>query len=271
MKKLMLVASAIIMSGLAASAADTVYSVNVAGFSRIELPPGKQVLAGLQLDPFDATLLGLFGTNQLTAGDGTKSAGHRKADKISLWDATSVPPGYTIYAIRNDDMKFHYVTNWLSPTSINPPITNGDGMWIQSGDTNLSNPSKVITLMGKAVATATQELEIVRGLQMLSYPFSSPMLLDTADFLADGASLGDGTKSAGHRKADKISVWSPSPGSWTIYALKDNGKWYYVTNWLGNAPSNVVFPLSQGFWYDHFTGGSTFVWSETNMYLNNLQ
>lgn len=242
----------------AAVAADTVYSVNVAGFSRVSVPPSNGlVLAGMSLRPFDATFLGVFGTNQLRS-----AALYNSADRIKLWDTASQT--YLTYA-QKPDGTFHPATNlteWLTGPAVNPVLTNGMAFWIQSPGS--STTTNVLTFMGEAVDSPALTANIVTGLQMRAYPFSSAINIQNTHFAQDGA-----TSNALYNNADWIQVWEGR--AYVRYALKNDGKWHKATNlteWLTGPAASNAFDVSQGFWY---TAKKAFVWSETNCYLGNLR
>lgn len=246
------------------SEAGTRYSANVVGFSRVSVPPSnKQALVGMSFKPFDATLAGVLGTNQLRA-----AGSYSNADQVIFWDTVSKQ--YRSYALKTNDYQFHGCLNeseWNGPAT-NPPLTNGVGFWLLSPTGAASSIS--VTFMGEVVGTSTQQIAITNSLQLICYPFSAELNLVDADFKNDGASKGKNVN-GGYAKADQIAVWTPVPGSYTTVALKTNDNWYYISSWTGGAPvTDMVFTLSRGFWYIHYTGGAPFVWSETNRYLDNL-
>jgi hypothetical protein len=262
MKRLFFVAVGLGILVMVSSAVE-VTSVNVVGYKKVVIPPGQKFnMVGMNFDAFDATLLGVFGTNQLNQGTATA---FKKADKVYIWDtALGDSGGFRVYA-QKDDRQFYDVGAWGgSPT--NPPLTAGTGMFLQSGFA--ASETNEIVLMGEAVDVEEQQMDVVEGFQVMAYPFSSDINIQDTDFANDGARKGTATA---FKKADKLYEWDlnlGTEGGFNVYGLKDDDQWYDVGAW-GGAPVDVDIKVGAGFYYESFNTNG-FVWSETNQYLDNL-
>ena len=249
--------SAWFLSPAAASAEENIFGANVCGYTRVYLPPSNGlVLAAMNFRPFDPTLLGVFGTNQLRSGFFASAA-----DKVIFWDPATQQ--YQQYALRNTDWQFHGCRNAQQWTNapMNVALSNGAAFWIQSP--NSSTTTNAIVFMGQAVESAGYSSGMISGLQMRCYGLSSEINIQDTHFAADGA-----TPYILYSQADRINVWTN--GGYMSYALKDDGKWYPARNlpeWMLSPPTSNVFQLGQGFWYQ---ARNPFVWTETNQYSRNL-
>lgn len=238
------------------AASNEVSSVNIVGYN-VDLVPGSNNfnLVAVQFDAFDPTLLGVFGTNQLTAGGFPA-----QADSVYLYDPSAVPP-YTTYALKTPfgagAIQFYDTSDWFGSAS-NPPIPAGTAMWLQS--TPGTSPAKTVTLAGEAVADPIVTNGIVAGFQLMGYPFSSEIDLNDTDLGTQGTA---GTFPA---QADQIFVWNGA--GYNSYALKDQGggatAWFDQGAWFAATPPAIPIPLGRGFWY---LAKSGFAWAEGNPYL----
>lgn len=233
-----------------ANAATNVSSMNIVGNMIFQLPPtGQYLQVGIQFDAFDATLVGVLGTNQLRSGNLPA-----QADKVYIWD-TAGTPGYKTYALKTSTKQYHYTTNWSGPP-VNPPLVVGQAIWLQSALTS-AMPAE-ITVLGEVVAAATQAVTIVTGFQMIAYPFSCDVNLQDMGFSYDGAQAG-----LLPGNADQIYAWQKN--AYQGYGLKSSDHlWHHLTNWSG-AAADVNMILGQGFWYlSRKTGQWT--WHPTNSF-----
>jgi len=254
MKKILIVLTAVLMIGAIFVMAD-VTSQNVVGFSKVTIPATNGLtLIAIPFDAFSNTLAGVFGTNQLIQGT-TKSAAN--ADKVYIWNATL--QSFASYAQLTNG-EFYSLSGWPASKATNI-MSPGMGFWLQSSPTTAV--SRTITIMGEVVSVLTQSVEIIAGLQQISYPFSSSIALTNTDFGSDGINKGT-TKSAAN--ADKIYVWVVS--QYVAYALNGtDSKWYNVSGWPGTPATNTL-QMGEGFWFQRLS--NTMTWTETNKYAGNL-
>lgn len=259
MKRIGLSFLAVVLIAVAAYAATNVTSVNVVGYTKIQSPGSKLVLKAMSFDAFDQTLLGVFGTNQLNKA--TPRGGYGAADQIYIWDPSV--PKYNIYAQDTDGM-FYDVENWEAKDPVtNEIITAGTAFWILGGGTG--GTTNEITMMGEVVDVQTQNVDLVEGLNLISYPFSTGIKIPDTDLVDDGAKLA--TARGGYGAADQLYVWTGT--EYDIYAPDTNGVWRDIEDWTGEPVSNIL-EIGNGFWYFRQTGEGTLTWSETNLYLDNL-
>ena len=148
-----------------------------------------------------------------------------------------------------------YDTATFAPS--NAPLVPGQMFFVLTPDA--STTTNTLPLMGEVVTVVIQKIDIVPGLNGISYPFSSSVELQDTTFLADG-----GTSAFFPGDADQIWVL-PASGSWKNYFLNADGSWYDSDTF--SPVTDTALDLGQGFWYE---AKGAFTWSETNKYLNNL-
>ena len=163
MKKLLL--PTILTAGLlslSATAQESVHSVNIVGFQKVDLQPssGMQILAV----PFSRehnTLLDVFGTNSLRQSDFLAGC-----DRIILYD--NELQTYQRWAQWTDG-KFYRadnLTTWNAGIEGNPEIPVGTGFWVISASTPDTN---TLVFAGDVVGGETQGLPLNEGLQLIGY------------------------------------------------------------------------------------------------------
>jgi hypothetical protein len=248
---------AVLVAAAAYAATNGVTSVNVVGYTKVKAPGQEISLKAMSFDAFDQTLLGVFGTNQLNQA--TPKGGAGVADKIYLWDASV--PEYKIYA-QDSDGTFYDVADWQGAPVTDKLMTAGTAFWIRSADPE--GQTNEITLMGEVVEVVTQAVDMVEGLNLVSYGFSTDIRLPDTDLVNDGAALG--TPKGGAGVADKVYIWNGS--EYEIYAPDETGTWWNVDSWQTGSPASNLIEIGEGFWFRR--GSGTMTWDETNVYLNNL-
>jgi len=247
----------VVSMGFAAS--NEVSSVNIVGYN-VDMVPGSNRfnLVAIQFDAFDPTLEGVFGTNQLTAGQFPA-----QADKVYMYDPQATPP-YSSYSLKStfggDILGFFDTDDWFG-TSVNPSVPAGTAMWLQSAQG--SGPQKTVTVAGEAVAADAATNGIVSGYQLMGYPFSCERDLNDTDL------VGEGTAGGFPAQADQLFLWNGA--GYDSYALKDPGApggddyfWQDQNAWFGATPPAIPIPLGRGFWY---LAKGAFEWTEPNPYL----
>lgn len=253
MKKYFVAAIAVCLIASFVIIAEEVSSVNVVGYKKIDLPPsGKFIMLSVNFDAFEQTLLGVFGTNNLTKG---KSA---QADNIFIWDPSKGGVGgyWVYYQDANGDFRT-YVGDILTN---NAPVFTGQAMWIKSSP--LSMQTNQITLMGEVVPLPNQTIPMVEGFQMLGYGFSSDVALSNTAFFASGATGGKAAQS------DNMFIWDSNKGAAGGYHslyLDGSGVWRDI---VGDTEATNIIEMGKGFWYKAKAGSWT--WVETNQYIGNL-
>jgi hypothetical protein len=247
------------VSGLVLAQSNEVTSVNVVGYTKKSLPPGGRIIVGMPFDNLSNggtnTLLSLFGTNQLT-----KAVNYVNADRISIFDPAQTR--YQTYAMYIDGVfyKCNNGSEWNSNIVANATIIpNGSAFWIvRAGGAATTND---ITIMGQVVSVVTQQVGIVSGYQLVSYPFSSGTFITNLNTTAM-------TKANNYVNADRIVTWETD--HYQTYGLYTDGKWYKCnsgTEWNNSILATRALDIAEGIW---FIGKANFTWSETNKYLGNL-
>jgi hypothetical protein len=234
---------------------DAVFSVNVVGFQKMELPiDGRFRFASMPFNAGDSTLLDIFGTNSLR-----RSAFLSAADKVILYDNSEGT--YQRWAQRPDGLfyKANNATEWGAQQSGNPVITRGQGFWLASASGTQTN---IITLVGDVVMNPTSLIDLAAGFQIVAYPFSSDFNLEeTAGLTNSGAAA-----SAFLSLTDRLSLYDPETGTYQRYALFTDGKWYKANDaseWGQKIPATQTLPAGSAFWYE---AKNAFSWSENNPY-----
>lgn len=266
MKKAWMVALVLGVASTVAMAQTDVMSVNVVGFTKVNVKPGGQFnLLSLPfdaIDPADANLLGVFGTNSLTKLDPASFLPPPFADQVWLW-VPSVPEWKTYY--QSTDGNFYDADAWPAGTATNPAVLPGEGFLLQSDI--IETTTNTVALMGEVITASTQVVGIASGYQVVGYPFSSSIDIQNTSFkdMPGATRLPDPMLPPA--LADNVWVMDDA-GNYVNYYLHTDGQWYNASDWPAGTPvTDLVFQLGQGFWYQAI---GSFSWSETNKYLNNL-
>jgi hypothetical protein len=269
MKKLnVLFVTFLAISGFAFADSNTVASANVLGYTKITDPASNKL--ALVAAPFNcgtgtvSTLCDVFGTNQLR-----QSTSLIRCDQVILWNV--VEQKYVRYAQKSTGL-FYSSTNFgSSAPSVNPSVTRGEAMWIQSPITAYSPTSRTVIISGNVPSDGSYTNPIVGNsgapLSFIANPY--PVEVDINNLI----NTNDGAKgNASLLKADKIKLWSDANQQYVQLALKlsstvpaVNNKWLYQTNFgssVTSAPSIMIKP-GQGFWYQTT---NAFTWVETKTY-----
>jgi len=255
----LLAASVAFLPATSQAEEDAVFSVNIVGFQRQELPNAGGVI--LSAPPFRAaeanTLLDIFGTNTLK-----QSLSLFLCDQVILFDASRQV--YERWA-QSTDGKF-YRANSLQEWNIgiegNPVVPLGQGYWIRSASD--ASPDRSVTYVGNIILDEELSVEIVSGLQIISYPFSSNIDLQETAFGQSGAAQSDSLF-----LADSISVFEA--GAYSNYRLAADGVWYKansLSEWNQGIVATRTINAGDAVFY---RARQAFTWSETNKYLNSVQ
>ena len=239
------------------------YTQNVLGFQQVTVVSSN--LDGLLLGstPFyqdaahqvEASLDHVLGTR----GGAGETAD--MADNIFLYDPTNVLSHFTtywLYFYPGDD-EFNW--KWISTGGLatNVFVQPGQGFWYL----NRSASNLNITLAGNVVDDPVVTNDIVPGIQLLSYPFSKPILMtdmtltngvagETAD-VADNILLYDSTNVLSHF----TTYWL------YFYPGDDEFNWKWIST--GGLATNVFIQPGQGFWYIS-RSSTTSQWIEARPY-----
>ena len=224
-----------------------VTSVNIVGVDTITLKPGKRYIAAAKFyEPGGDgtnTLIKIFGTNQLL-----QAANYANADQVTVFN--TVTGKYQSYAQYTDGVFYRCNTMAEWNTGIvgdNDVIPKGSSFWIEHPAGTATNE---ITMTGEVLggASDTQDVAIVTGYQMASYPYATEIKIQDIAKLSEGA-----TGAANYANADQIVVWDTDAQRYQAYGLYDGDDTWYKCNTMaewnaGYVASNSV-PVSGGYWY----------------------
>ncbi|MFH0909468.1 MAG: hypothetical protein V1929_11970 [bacterium] len=238
-----------LLSAVASHAQDAAYSINIVGFQKIAAPPQFNMAS----TPFDAEILDI---NQAIGPQLTANTDFTNADNILLWDAGA------------QQYKLLYLSSlqtnkWvdLSTGVSSEPILVGKGMFIR----NRQAFTQSVVVAGDVVADAAMTNPVVLGFQMLAYPYSADIPLNSMAFTNGGFG------SNNFNNSDNIYLWDSTNQQYRTYFLAGNvGNPAANYKWISVTPpgiaSNVIVRTGDGFWYRHRENG--FNWVEVNPYPN---
>jgi hypothetical protein len=235
---------------------DAVYSVNIIGMQKVEVPPasiaGGRQLVGVPFDSMPGNL------DQIVGNTGVASSQASLADNIIIYDPlASASQKYKTYYLRvntsNSNKPMWRFAGTPQFWATNVYLYPGDGFWY------VNRAAQVLTnsMVGDVVMDDEVNISILPGLQLLSYPFSSSTTLG-------GLGLTNGVANSVPSLADGITIFDPyetSQNQYKTYYLRLNGStpsWRTTTSpqqWA----SNVVVEARQGFWYNSKTA-TGFTW-----------
>jgi hypothetical protein len=254
----LLAASVAFLPATSQAEEDAVFSVNIVGFQKQDLPPsGQFVLASVPFETGDpATLLSVFGTNTLRQNNNIGLC-----DRIILYDALTQTYQTWAQWTNGNFYRANNLSQWqaviFGNTPGNPEVPIGTGFWILSSATN------IINFVGNVVMVDQQVVPISTGLALLGYPFSSAVSIADLGLVSSGA-----TANNNYGLADQISIYEN--GAYRTYALRA-GKWYEansLANWRQEIEADFELQPGQGFFY---RAQSAFSWTENNPYLMSLE
>lgn len=219
------------------------YTLNVLGFQKLTIVStnsGGQVLGST---PFSQEATNRIAANlDHTLGtNGIAGFAPGSADNVIMYNKfTQTYVTYWLSANPNPLIFRHWVGAG-NALATNVFIEPGTGYWFL----NRASSNVTVVLAGNVVNEPTVTTSIVPGLQMLSYPFSSPVRM-TAMALTNGqAGLNVGT-------GDNIMLYEPTNQSFTTYWLSSNPNPILFRHWVGAGnilATNVFIQPGQGFWY----------------------
>lgn len=225
-----------------AFAQDTIYSLNVLGFQKHEIPNGSFAMVA---NPFDREGNEL---NTVLDGQMTGSGFVGIADKVFIWDP--VTSSY-ITVFKNGDGDWVYATNRTQLADI--PLNPGLGFWLENSQAEGS--TQTLVTVGNVISATNQSISVLPGFQILSYSYSAEVGLNQC-----GLTNGFGAPFFG--TADKIYAFDTQSQTYDTYFLKDDKKWYSAQDMLN--PAVVNLHPGQAFWYEH--KGTGYEWIETKPY-----
>lgn len=221
------------------------------GFVRINIPQNSQKLASIPFIPFNTNINNVF-QGQLT-GEATETP----ADKVIIYSvATQAYISYFKADNTGDSEKNgkFFSSDWTLSTLTFAP---GMAFWIQ----NCHSSSQNVFLAGELVLDNSKTLTLYPQMNLIAYPFSSRIALNSTDLKNDGAH-GAAAQSG---SPDVLSSVNPAADYW-LYVEEGNassGKWFDTDNLL----ANTYLAPGKGYWYNRQLT-SSFYWSEIRPYEN---
>lgn len=241
---------------------NSVYSINVVGFQKVTVPP-SDMGTGLQLlgVPFDANpgtmdeVVGTHGTYGSTVGTG---------DNIIMYDSAGSNAQYKTYYLRFNQLEGKPMWRYAGETqawATNVYLYPNQGFWYH----NRATTAFTNVMTGDVVYDDVVSTTIAPGLQLLSYPYSSEILLSDLG-------LTNGTYGSTIGTADTIIMYDPEAPAGRQYLtyyyrfnqLEGKPMWRYAGDVQSWATNTVIRPY-QGFWYKNIST-SNFEWVEERPY-----
>ncbi len=219
-----------------------VYSLNVVGFQKLTAVSQGLVLVSAPFERSPNTLDDVVGP-QLTGG---KSEG--SADLIATWD--SAAQMYRRYWLKSSDGKWYAVGGGAAT---NVYIEPSDAFWLQ----NRRTTNQTVIVSGDVVDSAAVTNVLVPGLNLVSYPFSAPVDLNSSALTNGKAGKSEGV-------ADLVAIWNAMQQQYVRYWLRSSDK-KWCTVGSSSPATNVFIGGGVGFWYQN-RATSNFVWVETRPY-----
>ena len=224
------------------------------GFTRVAKPAGKLNLVGNNFGDSASTLNEIAPVDQFNGARFADSA-----DQVIVWDSSSQQ--YVTYALYdNGTVKEWRLYSDFYGSAVNPAIPAGSGFWVDSqgssSDTNL-------VVSGSVVDASSITNQLISGLQMVAYPFSTTVDLNSTTLKDQGT----GARFAD--SADQIIAWNSALQQYVTYALYDNGtvkEWRKYSDFY-SSPGAINLDLGAGFWYK---ANNAFTWIEANPYQGSL-
>ena len=232
-----------------------VYSLNVVGFQKVTAPASRLQISATPFDQANPNIDSAVGA-QLTGSDA-----YGVSDNILLWNVQG--QAYSNYFIAGgvgEPYDGHWFTPGLLPASNFPAnIQPGQGFWIRSRQSS----TQTVVLAGDVPADPVVTNHIYAGLQILSYPYSTPRSIEIMT-LTNGGVGGDA-----YGVSDNIMLWDYNTQAYSNYFLAGGVGAPYDGHWFtpGLLPAtnfNITVQPGQGFWYRHRGGG--FNWIEAKPY-----
>ena len=152
-----------------------------AGFVRVELPAGAQTLVSTPFVPFDDSI------DAVLSGQLIGSTNENIGDKIFKWDAAKAQ--YVSATKVDGTGKAEIDGKWFSDLASRTPsdmtIEPGEGFFIQ----NRQDFVNVIYLSGEVPLEPTNSATLLPSLNLVGYPYSTPIALPDASLLGSDVLL----------------------------------------------------------------------------------
>lgn len=238
--------------GSSALAQGPVYSVNIVGFQKVTVAPGKTDFSSNPFVKSSASIQDVIG-NQGEGGETISDA-----DNILFWNGSSYDVAYL--SAGNGPP---YDGNWIDENGdiLTTPIQPGTGFLFKN---RVGGATNTLVLVGDVVSAATVSQTINPGLNLISYPYSTTIALNSLNLhLAQGA---HGAETIGD--ADQMFVWNPVTASYAKYYLSSGNGAPIDDNWIdeNGDTSPVVINPGDSIWYFRKPSLGALTYTETKPY-----
>jgi len=237
--------------GSSALAQGPVYSVNIVGFQKVANPAGAFNLSGNPFTKPSMTVQDVVG-NQGTGGDGFGNS-----DNLLLWTGTTYKQLFLVGQGIDPLLDGKWVDENFEPST--DVLAPGAGFWFKN-----NGASTNVVLVGDVVSAATVDKSINPGFNLLNYPYSTTVTINSAAMnlnAAAGCTGGDG-----FGNADNIYVWNGS--QYVQFFLVGLGIDPLLDDkWVDEnfEPTTAVINPGQGFWYKR-QGAAGLTWHTVKPY-----
>ncbi len=244
MKKVLVILALTVAASTAFAQTGAVYSLNVVGFQKVAVQPTGMSMPGVPFEADSYELNDLIG-DQLTAAKNQSGA-----DKIFAWDAQS--QAYKKYFLRTT-----VGNKWVSYEDPDNPTTNAfvypeSGFWVVA----VATSTQEVVLVGDVANASAVTNALVAGLNMISYPYSTPRGINDLD-------LTTGTAAKNQSGADQIWAWDGSQQQYVkfFYRSTVGNKWVAYLD--PDVPATNIVSPAEGMWYN---ARSPFTWIAARPY-----
>ena len=234
-------------------AQESVYSVNVVGFQKVDVSAANQGGLGLMSMPFDKDspyIDRVVGTN------GTAGSTAFTADNVIMFD-TDTQTMRTFWLFSHTNPEFDRRWRDSAGFATNVFIPPGTGYWYRN---RAEDDDHTVTLVGDVVMDDEIAVPIIEGLQILSYPFSSSAVLDNMD-------LTNGAAGSTAFDADNVIIFDNDSGMFKTYWLFSHTNPEFDRRWRDSSgfATNVYINPGEGFWY-RSRSETSFEWTASRPY-----
>lgn len=240
------------------TASAQVYSVNIVGFNKTPIAAAGDLR--IMSTPFTGpsmTIQEIIG-DQLDGNDFFFFS-----DRIYIFDHLDPSPHYIIlYKKANGTWSYTSTPGKTDGDPSTEVLGPGTAFWIE----NAAGTADEVITVGEVVTDATVTIPIVEGIQLISYPYSSKVNIQTMTFKDLGVA------NAFFFFADRLYYFDPDLQEYVILYLGLDGAnptWLHFDGPNKDLPATFDLNPGEGFWYQHLSTG--FNWVEAIPYQSALQ
>lgn len=258
----LIVAAAVGMVALTATAQEEVHSVNIVGYQKVDITGGNFHLMSVNWDSSGTNdsidIQDLLDTSALQGGDGPGAG-----DNIYIWNSSLGE--YESYWLADSEGVYPELDGkWLDDnySPVERSMPRGTAFWLYTriaGSTNFN-------IVGQVPLISTDSKWIYNNtFNLIASSFAADMPINgTFDWLAAGAKGGDGPGSG-----DNLYVWNGI--AYESYWLADSEGVYPEVDgkWLDDNynPADASIKLGSAAWY-YSRASTDWLWNEPRPYLN---